>query len=326
MRYRTTAASAVLCVSWLAAPVDARSRITTFDAPGSINTYPVSINAGGTIAGYYEGSDNAFHGFVRIADGTITSFDFPGAKGTLGGKINDGGVIAGGYSDSNSVYHGYVRAVDGTFTSFDPAGSVSTNSTGINVDSVVTGSYYDSNYIAHGYVRASDGTITEFDVPGGSTSPYGINAQGAIVGTWLSGLYQGFVRAADGTITSFDAKKKRYSDTYASSINNKGEITGAAGRYGYIRATDGTFSWFFSHGGAISAESINDKGVVTGCYQYSFGAACHGFVRRPDGKLTLFDGPKSTNTVAICINKSGMITGAYEDANQVEHGFVRSVE
>jgi hypothetical protein len=39
--------------------------ITTLDPPGSVYTYPYSINSGGTITGYfYDGT--VVHGFVRM--------------------------------------------------------------------------------------------------------------------------------------------------------------------------------------------------------------------------------------------------------------------
>ena len=49
--------------------------ITAFHKSGSIGTYAWSINAKGSITGYYVGSDNARHGFVRVSDGKIASFD-----------------------------------------------------------------------------------------------------------------------------------------------------------------------------------------------------------------------------------------------------------
>lgn len=59
-----------------------------------------SINAAGTIAGYYTNGDSVFHGFVRAASGAITTFDAPGAgtgsfQGTSAVSINAAGVIMG---------------------------------------------------------------------------------------------------------------------------------------------------------------------------------------------------------------------------------------
>src|SRR5437868_5840441 len=96
---------------------------TTFDPPGSINTFPMSINKTGSIAGQYLDSNNVAHGFVRAPDGTITSFDPTGSIETLAYSINARSVIAGSYYDG-SKNHGFLRAASGRIKTFDPPGSV----------------------------------------------------------------------------------------------------------------------------------------------------------------------------------------------------------
>src|ERR1700720_3109339 len=54
---------------------DAKGTFTTFDPRGSINTYAIGINDKGALAGFYQGSDYARHGFVRHPNGSITVFD-----------------------------------------------------------------------------------------------------------------------------------------------------------------------------------------------------------------------------------------------------------
>jgi hypothetical protein len=92
---------------------EADGSMTSFVVPGATNTYPLGINASGTVIGYYTDANTAYHGFERSPDGTITTFDAPGAGttyelGTVPISINDAGVIAGSYSDQNWVYHGFV--------------------------------------------------------------------------------------------------------------------------------------------------------------------------------------------------------------------------
>lgn len=87
--------------------------MTSFVVPGATNTYPLGINASGTVIGYYTDANTAYHGFERAPNGTITTFDAPGAGttyelGTLPFSINDAGVITGSYSDQNWVYHGFI--------------------------------------------------------------------------------------------------------------------------------------------------------------------------------------------------------------------------
>ncbi|MGH6890205.1 MAG: hypothetical protein ACREHF_13590 [Rhizomicrobium sp.] len=171
-------------------------RVVIFTPPGSIATYPLSINDSGAIAGYYEDSDSHMHGFVRAADGTIASFDPPGSAGTRAIAISDAGEITGDYNDSNEIDHGFVRAVDGTITSFIAFGTTQMTPMSINSKGWVTGSY-TANIRFHGFVRAPDGTITSFDPPGSTlTYPLAINNTGAITGYYSDrrGTYHGFLR------------------------------------------------------------------------------------------------------------------------------------
>jgi hypothetical protein len=42
-----------------------KSGFTSFDTPNATETYALSINDSGVIAGYYWGKDNNVHGFIR---------------------------------------------------------------------------------------------------------------------------------------------------------------------------------------------------------------------------------------------------------------------
>jgi len=83
--------------------------ITEFAVPGSIATYPASINDKGFIAGTYRGSDSGVlnHGFVRAPGGTITTFDASkiyknGGQGTFVTGIDNEGYISGGANATRS--------------------------------------------------------------------------------------------------------------------------------------------------------------------------------------------------------------------------------
>ena len=71
--------------------------------------------------------------------------------------------------------------------------------------------------------------------------------------------------------------------------------------------------------GAIASYYIDGNYVV------------HGFLRSPGGEITTFDapgeGPAGVNCYADCpigLNDFGAIAGTYLDANDVNHGFLRS--
>jgi len=97
--------------------------ITTFDAPGAgadpgstEGTLPLAINANGTVAGFFQGTNWLTHGFSRSPDGKFTTFDAPGEgtvvgswQGTYPNDINLEGAITGWYIDASNVYHGFLR-------------------------------------------------------------------------------------------------------------------------------------------------------------------------------------------------------------------------
>ena len=74
----STCILATLLAAAILAAASARAQtITTFNASGAgtaatQGTVPTAINTAGTIAGYYNDSDNVHHGFVRATRGIIT--------------------------------------------------------------------------------------------------------------------------------------------------------------------------------------------------------------------------------------------------------------
>jgi hypothetical protein len=301
-----------------------KDQIITFDA-GPNGTIPTGINPEGAITGWFYDPGGVLHGFVRAADGTVTAFDAgpagPAGTGTAPIGINPAKVTTGAYLDAVGGFHGFVRNADGTITVFD-AGPHVTNPTGINPRGEITGSYVDASFMGHGFVRSADGTITTFDAGLSATFPTGINPRGEITGYAFdmpTGSSHGFVRAADGTITTFPPQP--------SSINAGGEITGSAGRIGFLRNRDGkisTFSAFQTPSDTFtftSPTSINSRGAIAGVYSVVF-RVVHGFVRAADGTITTFDAcPLGTSPTSI--NSRGAITGYCPDLNFV-HGFLRN--
>jgi hypothetical protein len=152
-------------------------------------------------------------------------------------------------------------------------------------------------------MRTADGRLKLFDVPGAGTSsgqgtePLSLNSLGVIAGIFKDSndVKHGFVRTPDGKITTFNAPRAgtgAYQGTVVISNNLEGEITG----------------W-----------SIDENNVS------------HGFTRTADGRFTLFDVAGAgtdpdvgEGTFPYGNNFLGAVTGAYVDANQVNHGFLRT--
>jgi hypothetical protein len=152
-----------------------------------------------------------------------------------------------------------------------------------------------------------------------------INRNGAITGYYCpSGLCYGFVRAPEGTIATFRPANTRLS-FYPRSIDGVGTITGRLGDSisgkGFVRATTGAIKTFSYDEKNTDPYSINDRREITGAYFYDY--RVHGFLRAHSGTIVRLSPPGAINEIPQSINNVSQITGAYEDSNNVWHGFLR---
>jgi hypothetical protein len=257
----------------------------------------------------------------------ITIIDAPGAgtapgQGTDAVSISPSGRITGFFRDTNWVRHAFLRTSDGTFTIIDapgagtcstPCGDTAsgpgTRAYSINPAGTIIGFYNASaNGTAHGYARTSNGTFIEIDAPdagngpspqgtypGSESGPYTINPAGAITGYYIDSLFRehGFVRTPDGTITEFDPPNSVFTFPYA----------------------------------------INPAGAITGIYFDSTTVTYRGFLRAANGTITAFDDPNAgpdgsqgQGTFPGGITPSGILSGNYQDASNVFHGFVGALD
>jgi hypothetical protein len=116
-----------------------------YPAPLPLGTFPLGINASGTIVGYTSDMiENRFQGFVREPDGTWLSFAIPGASDTLPYAINNRGDIVGGYRDATG-WHGFIQSHEVTQT-VDFPGALNTIITGINDRGELVGHTFSSPF------------------------------------------------------------------------------------------------------------------------------------------------------------------------------------
>jgi hypothetical protein len=302
--------------------------ITTFDAPGAIATVPDALTTTGTITGFYFDDNFVAHGFLRTPEGHFVTFSAPGAgtsfyldngsfDGTFPLGINQFGAVVGYYNDANAVSHCFIRNVDGTISTFDAPGAVAGSQlVGINPLGLTVGNYTDSSGITHGFLRYPNGHFTSFDAAPGAlvTFPNGpINLEGTVVGFYLDQnyLFHAFVRDASGRISAFVAPGSCTDGT-------------PAGCYGNGDLNINVFGW--------SVGAVMDSNLIN-----------HGFLRSPDGKLTLFNAPGAGDSgpyqgtiwsLALApdgnevagLNDLGAIAATYLDANDVYHGFLRGAD
>ncbi len=127
---------------------------TTFNMPGAVNTYPVSINDKQEVVGDWVDGNNVEHGFYWSSAAGFSDIDVVGDTLMYLVGINNQSVILGGWRDANSPpkLH-YVTIVNGQPTaSIKVPGSVSMAAIAINNVGQVVGEYETQAGIVRGFI------------------------------------------------------------------------------------------------------------------------------------------------------------------------------
>ena len=318
---------------------------TTYDFPGSQNTYFFALGNSGQAAGHYEDSDGLFHGIV-LENGELRQYDFPGAVETQIYGISDTtGALTGNFIDDAGIRRGFTGDEIIEFP-----GAIETYADFVNSSGGMVGSYVDADGVYHPYVRTPEGRFVSLDIQQAQYLEYffvhGINdariivartkrvdsVPGTLVGTFQEGL-QPF--KVPGSVS-----------TEGYNINQDGSIVGhydtADGRrHGFIArpitdteapvedlpvATPTDFNYTF--------ESIDVPGVaflaLTASSDFEDYA---GYTKSDDGEkevaFTLIDGvwttydfPGSQNTYFYALGNNGQAAGHYEDSDGLYHGVI----
>ena len=133
---------------------------TTYDFPGSVNTFFYGLDNTGKAAGHYKGADGLYHGVI-LEDGELHQYDFPGAAEThIYGISDETGALSGNIVDAAGVSHAFSGDLTITFP-----GAVQTYGDFVNAAGAVVGSYVDADGMPHGFIRNPDGSFTTIDLP-----------------------------------------------------------------------------------------------------------------------------------------------------------------
>jgi hypothetical protein len=322
-------------------------------------TYPMSINAAGTITGYYIDKAGVRHGFVRYHDGGIATFDVPGSLLTEPVSINTPGVITGYYeapSTTNPVFgipQGFVRNVNGEITTFGTGLEFSAQPVSINVAGEIIGNYPDIALASVVFLRSVTGVVNTFSLSLGShysTIATGLNAGGAVVGYDSSqslSLAEGFLWDGQGSLPTFGGDFTQIivpgsTGTFPTAVNAQETVVGcyAVGssyqdfvhyRYGVIKtlAIPGTapacIAGFTLASGLFNvlppSVTISNQGTITGYYSNAANDSI-AFVLFEDGTMLSFNYPGSKQTVPTSINDHDVIVGYYSAGADIA-GFIR---
>ena len=318
---------------------------TTYDFPGSQNTYFFALGNNGNAAGHYQDSDGLYHGIV-LKDGELTEYNFPDAVETEIYGISDAtGALTGNFTDAEGVRRGFSANEIIEFP-----GASETYADFVNSSGGMVGSYVDADGIYHPYVRTPEGRFVPLNLPQAPDLEYffvhGINdarvmvartkrvddVPGTLVGTFQEGL-QGF--KFPGSVS-----------TEGYNINQDGSIVGnytsADGRtHGFIArpvtdpdapveeqpvATPTDFNYTFESIDVPGVEFLaltasSDFEDYAGYTKSADGEKDVGFTLI-DGVFTRYDFPGSQNTYFYALGNDGRAAGHYQDSNGLYHGVV----
>ena len=132
---------------------------TTYDFPGSQNTFFFALSNSGIAAGYYQDSDGFHHGVI-LENGELRQYDFPGAVQTEIYGISDAsGALTGNYIDASGVRLGFSGDEVIEFP-----GASETYAEFVNASGGMVGSYVDVDGLFHAYIRTRSGRFTSLDL------------------------------------------------------------------------------------------------------------------------------------------------------------------
>jgi len=318
---------------------------TTYDFPGSQNTYFYAFGNNGLAAGYYEDSDGLHHGVI-LEDGKLRQYDFPGAIETeIYGFSDSSEVLTGNFIDTSGVRRGFsgdiiIEVPDATATYADF----------VNASGAITGSYIDADGLYYPYVRTSNGTFVFHDYLDSSLLDYffvhGITDTRIIVARAKAkdDIPRSYVGTSQQGLSELQFPGSVSTEGW--NINQDGSVVGYydladGSRHGFIaRPTEETATQFrniayppppdFNY----IYESIDVPGVdflaLTASSDFDDYA---GYTKSADGEkevafthidgvFTTYDFPSSKSTYFYALGNNGIAAGHYLDSDGLYHGVI----
>jgi uncharacterized membrane protein len=291
---------------------------------------------------------------------TFTAFSYPGAVETHARAINNNGDMVGEWLDQAGVWNSFLFS-GGTFQTINVPGALSTSANDINDAGTIVGSYTRGPATllrdatgqqvlvccaSYGFVRTSDGQFltvdyptTQSEVP--TTWLFGLNDSGQIVGG-----YNDFELAIPNTSSHgihsftfdgvtftpidfpFPTERLHIPVTYASDINNAGEIVGGynddtetQNRHGFV-LKQAVYTTFDMPGTSFTdLFGINNVGQIVG---ESLSCASHAFFFDPKRGFACVSGtpvgnPRVMPSLAFGLNDASEFVGALTGSSRMAY-------
>lgn len=217
----------------------------------------------------------------------------------------------------------------------------------INNHGTALGTAFDASFNLRGFTRSADGVFSEFTLPNGSAGERFQTTLGAIndndvVAAFLPtfpGVHGNpLLLFRNGVVDATIPLPPEFGTTIVRGLNNAGVLAGtvndleARKPLGFIRDAAGNFTKFAVNPTTIftEVEGINNAGVVIGNFSI-LNNFTQGFVRTPDGTITLLPNPVQIGGQTVftifysAINDAGVTVGTFQDSNPTPgfFGFVR---
>jgi hypothetical protein len=146
--------------------------------------------------------------------------------------VNDSGLAVGFYTDANGHNHGYLFSIrNHKYISENPplgSGVTSVTPTGINDSDSVTGFFQDTKGKVRGFLlRKASPHLIIVNVPGSdSTTPFGVNKFGVVVGVYTVGTKNfGFTWSRGHGFQTIN-DPNGVGNTFVNGINSAGDLVG----------------------------------------------------------------------------------------------------
>jgi hypothetical protein len=287
------------------------------------------------------------------ADYNYQLINHPGAPQTQIFGVNDAGVAVGvGIDITGSLPFAY-DSKTGAFTDIAPAsGFADTAVLGITDSGVMVGTVQSMDGLtSDGFIRDKSGADTFFSHPDALSATHARSANN-------KGLVSGYRDSPTGMLESFiyDPKTNSFTDivpslqTIAHGMNSMGDVVGSAiffpeddpcpeitsgfpTRYGWLRTSDGSVSYFRVNGFNTRARGINDARAIVGWFYDAAADKDRGFVVTLEGlpcesvsiaDSDLLDFPGGDGTIPEGITNSGIIVGIIDTyyPTWIQQGFI----